>query len=136
MSKTDAVGSKNTMPLNSIRVFVEVARELSFTRAARVLGMTQSGVSHHVTTLEKYLGHRLFVRSGSSIDLTNAGRQYFDTVQDAFSTIELSTRQLAQRPLDCQLIVRTSLPTFAMTVLIPRLRWRRRYGTDGLHEQG
>ncbi len=122
MSKSDGGLNKTTLPLNSIRVFVEAARQLSFSRAARALGMTQGGVSHHIASLETYLGHRLFVRSGSVLDLTDSGRLYFDTVQDAFSTIELSTRQLAQRSADSgRLVVRTSLPTFAMVVLIPAL---------------
>ena len=121
MSKTNGA-TKASVPLNSIRVFVEAARTLNFSKAARILGVTQSAISQHVAALEKYLGHRLFVRSGSTVVLTDTGRQYFDTVQEAFSTIELSTRQLALRPIDCRLIVRTSLPTFAMTVLIPALQ--------------
>ena len=122
MSKTDGGAAKTVVPLNSIRVFVEAARLLSFSRAALALGMTQSGVSHHVSSLERYLGQALFIRSGSSVNLTDAGRLYFDTVQEAVSTIELSTRQLKQRPEDSgRLVVRTSLYTFATTVLIPAL---------------
>ena len=81
MSNTDT-GAKAVIPLNSIRVFVEAARQLSFSRAALTLGMTQGGVSHHVSSLEKYFGLRLFVRSGASVTLTDAGRLYFDTVQE------------------------------------------------------
>ena len=122
MSKTDDGVVDSLLPLNAIRVFVEAARQLSFSRAARALGMTQSGVSHHMAALEKYLGHRLFVRTGSSLVLSDAGRQYFDTVQEAMSTIELSTRLIRQQPAKAgRLVVRTSLPTFAMTVLIPAL---------------
>ncbi|MBI3525780.1 MAG: LysR family transcriptional regulator [Betaproteobacteria bacterium] len=122
MSKADGGTAKAVLPLNSIRVFIEAARQLSFSRAALALGMTQSGVSHHVSSLENFLGQQLFVRSGSSVDLTDVGRLYFDTVQEAISTIELSTRQFAQRPENSgRLVVRTSLPTFAMTVLIPAL---------------
>jgi DNA-binding transcriptional LysR family regulator len=121
MSNTDT-GAKAVIPLNSIRVFVEAARQLSFSRAALTLGMTQGGVSHHVSSLEKYFGLRLFVRSGASVALTDAGRLYFDTVQESVSTIELATRQFKQRPFNPgRLVVRTSLPTFAMTVLIPAL---------------
>jgi len=122
MSKADGGHDKAALPLNSIRVFVEAARQLSFSRAAQTLGMTQGGVSHHVSSLESYFGHRLFVRSGSSVALTDSGRLYFDTVQEAVSTIELSTRQLKQDPGDSgRLLVRTSVPTFAMMVLIPAL---------------
>ncbi|MBS1230572.1 MAG: putative transcriptional regulator PalR, LysR family [Proteobacteria bacterium] len=122
MSKADGGNDKAALPLNSIRVFVEAARQLNFSRAAQTLGITQGGVSHHVSSLERYFGHRLFVRSGSSVALTDSGRLYFDTVQEAVSTIELSTRQLRQRPGDSgRLLVRTSVPTFAMMVLIPAL---------------
>jgi len=122
MSNTNSQTTKAIVPLNSIRVFVEAARLLSFSRAAQALGMTQSGVSHHVSSLENYLGQALFARAGSSVNLTDAGRLYFDTVQEAVSTIELSTRQFKQRPENSErLVVRTSLYTFAMTVLIPVL---------------
>jgi LysR family glycine cleavage system transcriptional activator len=110
------------LPLNAVRVFVEAARQLNFSRAARVLGMSQGGVSRHIATLERFFGQPLFARSSTSVHLTDAGRLYFDTVREAFSTIELATRQMAQsRAGGRRLIVRTSLPTFAMTTLIPAL---------------
>lgn len=122
MSKPDAGTARQALPLNAIRVFVEAARQMSFSRAALAMGMTQGGVSRHVASLERFLGHRLFVRAGSSLQLTDAGRLYFDTVQEAQFTIEMATRQLTKRSLDpARLVVRTSLPTFAMTVLIPAL---------------
>jgi LysR family transcriptional regulator, glycine cleavage system transcriptional activator len=53
MSKThsDIVGAR-PLPLNAIRVFVETARAQSFSQAATHLGMTQSGVSRHIASLE------------------------------------------------------------------------------------
>ena len=121
MSKTDSNRGRFEVPLNSVRVFVEAARALSFSRAAAVLGMTQSGVSHHVNGLEKALGHRLFARTGASVSLTDVGRQYFDSVREAVATVELSTRQLLSQPAECRLVVRTSLHTVAMNVIIPAL---------------
>ncbi len=122
MSKTDTGAGRSPLPLNSIRVFVAAARQLSFSRAALTLGMTQSGVSHHVRALENHLGASLFARIGSSIELSDAGRQYFETVQEAVATIELSTRQFSRRRIGSgRLLVRTSLPTLATTFLIPML---------------
>lgn len=120
MSKTDTW--RSTLPLNAIRVFVEAARCLNFSQAARTLGMTQSGVSHHIATLENHLGHRLFARRGGPLALTDAGRLYFDTVREAVATLELATHQFAPPPAgESRLVVRTSLPSFAMAVLIPAL---------------
>ena len=110
------------LPLNAIQVFVHAARQRSFSRAGLALGMNQSGVSRHVAALEKHLGQALFIRAGASSKLTDAGRLYFDNVQEALATIELTTRQLAHRPAGpTHLLVRTSLPSFAMAVLVPCL---------------
>ena len=50
------------MELRDLRSFIEVARQRSFTGAARTLGYTQSAVSQQVATLEGELGHPLLER--------------------------------------------------------------------------
>src|SRR5215510_12822258 len=49
-------------PLTTLRTFEAVARQLSFTRAADELALTQSAVSHQIGALERHLGARLFSR--------------------------------------------------------------------------
>lgn len=121
MSKLDDPAGLGALPLNAVRVFAEAARQLNFSRAGRVLGMSQGGVSRHVATLERFFGKALFVREGTSVTLTDAGRLYFDTVHEALATLELATRHMAHGPASSRLVVRTSLPTFAMATLIPAL---------------
>lgn len=111
-------------PLRAVAVFTEAARHCNFRRAAINLGMTQSGVSRHVANLEKWLGQPLFLRSNGQLSLTDAGRLYQDSVKEAVATIDLVSRQLKRRGGLIRLptlTVRTSLPTFSMTVLIPAL---------------
>src|SRR5690606_29350452 len=109
-------------PLTALRAFVAVGRHGSFTRAADSLGITQSAVSRHISTLETFADCRLFVRRGSTIEFTPPGLQLFEAVKDALSTIELTMQLLAQRgQRHDRLKVRTSLPSFAMTVVIPSL---------------
>jgi LysR family transcriptional regulator, glycine cleavage system transcriptional activator len=72
------------------------------------------------------LGIALFIRRGTSrsnaITLTDAGREYYDTVKEAITTIDFATRQVAgEKVREAQLKVRTSLPSFALHVLIPAL---------------
>ena len=57
-----------------LRVFRIVAEELSFTRAAERLFLTQPAVTMQIKNLEEDLGLRLFDRTGQKITLTAAGR--------------------------------------------------------------
>lgn len=56
-----------------LRVFAEVARQGSFTRAARTLRLQQPSVSHHIAALEQEVGTLLIERLARSIRLTPAG---------------------------------------------------------------
>ncbi|MEU3532369.1 LysR substrate-binding domain-containing protein [Streptomyces murinus] len=56
-----------------LRTFLAVAQTLSFTQAARRLGLRQSTVSQHVRRLEDASGRPLFVRDTHSVELTEDG---------------------------------------------------------------
>ncbi|MCM2410528.1 LysR substrate-binding domain-containing protein [Streptomyces sp. RKAG290] len=56
-----------------LRTFLAVAQTLSFTRAARRLGVRQSTVSQHVRRLEEATGRQLFTRDTHRVDLTVDG---------------------------------------------------------------
>jgi DNA-binding transcriptional LysR family regulator len=62
------------MDVRHLSVFVAVAQEMSFTRAADSLLLAQSAVSTTVRELERELGVELFDRSHRQIRLTGAGR--------------------------------------------------------------
>ncbi|MEU2711874.1 LysR substrate-binding domain-containing protein [Streptomyces sp. NPDC007205] len=56
-----------------LRTFLSVAQTLSFTQAARRLGLRQSTVSQHVRRLEDAAGRQLFTRDTHSVELTEDG---------------------------------------------------------------
>ncbi|GHA13760.1 LysR family transcriptional regulator [Streptomyces spiroverticillatus] len=56
-----------------LRTFLAVAQTLSFTQAARRLGLRQSTVSQHVKRLEEEAGRRLFSRDTHRVALTEDG---------------------------------------------------------------
>ncbi|MFI5747730.1 LysR substrate-binding domain-containing protein [Streptomyces sp. NPDC051644] len=56
-----------------LRTFLAVAQTLSFTQAARRLGVRQSTVSQHVRRLEEATGRQLFTRDTHRVDLTVDG---------------------------------------------------------------
>ncbi|MGD1854608.1 MAG: LysR family transcriptional regulator [Leptolyngbyaceae cyanobacterium] len=61
------------MEIYHLRVFLEVARYLSFTEAADALNLTQPAVSAKIKSLEAHLGVALFHRLGRKIKLTAVG---------------------------------------------------------------
>ena len=66
------------MELHSLQVFLTVATEKSFSRAAEKLYRTQPAVSLAVQRLEQELGEKLIDRSGKDLILTDAGRSVLD----------------------------------------------------------
>ena len=52
-----------------IKAFTHVAREGSFSLAAKVLGVTQSSVTQHVGKLETVMGTQLFIRRRGALEL-------------------------------------------------------------------
>lgn len=69
------------MELRQIRYFQCVARELSFTKAARLLHIAQPPLSRQIKMLEEELGVAVFERLGRGIQLTEAGRYFLDQTE-------------------------------------------------------
>jgi DNA-binding transcriptional LysR family regulator len=63
------------MEIRQLRSFINVARLLSFNRAARKMHYAQSSVSAQIHALEEELGVKLFDRLGKTIILTEAGER-------------------------------------------------------------
>ncbi len=61
-----------------IQHFLAVADELSFSKAAEVLFVSQPAVSRNVSQLEKELGVPLFTRTNQGVVLTKAGEEFAD----------------------------------------------------------
>ena len=80
--------------LNDLLAFLAVAREKSFTRAAALLGVSQSALSHTVRSLETRLGLRLLTRTTRSVSPTEAGQRLLSTVGPHFEQIETELRAL------------------------------------------
>ena len=60
------------MDLYQLKYFLEVARELSFTRAAAGLGVSPSAVSRSVALLERSVKKKLFARTKRHVEIGRA----------------------------------------------------------------
>jgi DNA-binding transcriptional LysR family regulator len=74
--------------LNDLLSFVTVAREGSFTRAASLLGVTQSALSQAISGLEARLQIRLLTRTTRSVSPTVAGERLLQAIGHRFDEIE------------------------------------------------
>ena len=69
--------------MNTVQLecFVTVAEHLNFSKASRVLKITQPAVSHQIQTLEEELDVKLFNRTSKSVTLTQEGISFFADAQ-------------------------------------------------------
>lgn len=77
-----------SMNLSDVYVFKKVAATLSFTRAARQMGISRSAVSKQISRLEENLGVVLLNRTTRSVNLTEAGRTFDAQTEKIDRTIE------------------------------------------------
>ncbi len=73
------------MDFHQLRIFIEVARQKSFSRAAERIFLTQPTVSAHIKALEKEIGTPLLDRSQRELQLTGAGTVLFQYAQQLLS---------------------------------------------------
>lgn len=108
--------------LNDLLAFAAVARERSFTRAAAVLGMSPSALSHAMRALEERLGVRLLARTTRSVAPTEAGERLLQSLNPALSDIEGGLEALAEWRDNPSGTVRiTTFAYAARMVLVPKL---------------
>ncbi len=107
-------------PLGTLRTFEAVARQLSFTRAADELALTQSAVSHQIRALEEHLGTSLFGRLHREIALTDDGRILLEGVRAGLDSMLLASERVrSQRRVG---VLTVAAPAaFATWWLVPRL---------------
>ena len=85
------------MELRHLRYFVAVADELSFTGAARRLGITQPSLSSQIKQLETEVGTPLLRRETRGIELTDAGKLMFEEARLILTEVERAKTGVARR---------------------------------------
>lgn len=75
------------MDIDQLLAFDRIAREGSFSRAARQLDITQPTISARIQALEEEIGGPLFVRGGRKLALTDRGESFLTYVQRALEVL-------------------------------------------------
>ncbi|WP_226584483.1 LysR family transcriptional regulator [Acuticoccus sediminis] len=115
--------------LNDMALFVEVVKARSFRGAAEVMGMPNSTLSRRISGLEKAIGLRLLHRTTRKIELTEAGRIYFDRCRRIVDEARLAHQQIGEMLEQPSGVLRVSLPVdFATNFIAPHMaEFSRRY---------
>lgn len=108
-------------PLTSLRAFEAAARHLNFERAGDELAVTASAIGQQVRALESWLRRPLFVRLPSKgVALTALGERYAAAISGLLDQLNEATAQ-AMRPDASTVLTVSTMPSFALSWLIPRL---------------
>jgi DNA-binding transcriptional LysR family regulator len=105
--------------VRDLRYFREVARELSFTRAAEKLYISQPALSKQIRALERQLGVVLFERDPGGVRLTGAGAEllrHAERMVEGWDAAKLSLSKLS----NCTLVI--GMHTSPGRGLLPRVR--------------
>jgi DNA-binding transcriptional LysR family regulator len=109
--------------VNDLLAFLAVARERSFTRAAKKAGLSQSALSHTIRQLEERLGVRLLTRTTRAVAPTEAGQRLLDSIGPSFDEIEAQVAALSELRDKPAGMIRIVASDFAIrSVLWPKLR--------------
>ncbi|QOF94442.1 LysR family transcriptional regulator [Novacetimonas hansenii] len=109
--------------LNDLQVFLSVARERSFTRAAAKIGISQSALSHTIRHLESRLGIRLLTRTTRAVSPTEAGERLLNRVGPLLDEVDAHIDALSELRDKPAGTIRLSASDHAIKhILWPKLR--------------
>ncbi len=117
------------MNLKQLEAFVHVAECKSFSKAAQELFLTQPTISAHISSLEKELGVRLFVRNTKEVSLSEDGKdlyQYARQIEDLEKQIE---ERFCVREVEDKHYISIAASTIPSGYLLPQIlsRYHEKY---------
>jgi len=84
------------MDFDQLETFIEVARLLSFSRAAEKRFRTQPAISSQIRSLEEEVGAKLLDRSGGKVSITASGKLFLKFAEDTLDARKSVTRNIAE----------------------------------------
>lgn len=109
------------MNLSQLETFVAVARTESFTKAASLVGRTQSAVSRQMQELERSFGVSLFERIGRKASLTSSGRILLDQAPRLLQQAQDLMERLRDFSLKAEGELRIGGTISAASTFLPRI---------------
>ncbi len=107
------------MTLHQLRIFWAVAYAETLTKAAKQLGLTQPSLSQQLSKLETTIGARLFDRTPSQMELTDAGAFLLRKAERILSDVNEATEGLRQFSDGKRVTLRVAGLHSVLRVLLP-----------------
>ena len=82
------------MQISQFEIFMMVSRLKSFSKAAKLLYMTQPAISNHIQAMENYYGTKLFNRHSHGVSLTKAGEVVYTFAQKILSNHDAMEKEI------------------------------------------
>mgnify|MGYP001813445123 FL=1 len=117
MSRFDYLGLDG----NTLQTFLIVLEEMSVTRAAERLGVSQSAVSHTLEKLRTIFGDPLFVRNGRGIESTARARALRNSVESILDELKSLTDERPFDPRAEQMEFTIACNDFPLQLIFPAL---------------
>ncbi|MCF4167315.1 LysR substrate-binding domain-containing protein [Zavarzinia compransoris] len=105
-------------PLRALETFEAICRHGGVARAAEELGVSPGAVSQQLRLLEDHVGRALFRRTGRRLELTAAGKPYFELVFEGFERLR-DAQKLLERGIAGLAV--SALPSLMVKWLAPRV---------------
>ncbi len=108
--------------IDRFSLFVVLAQEKSFTKAAARLGLSPSALSHSIKSLEEKMELRLFNRTTRSVSLSDAGEKLFKILEPRFNQMKYELQELTEEYHQAKGEIRLSSSDYAAQVVLwPKL---------------
>ncbi|BAV45717.1 Transcriptional regulator [Mesorhizobium loti] len=111
---------RGRLPLTALRSFEAAGRQLSFSKAAEELFVSQAAISRQIRELETLVGRPLFERLHRRVELTETGQTLLSQLTTSFDDIDRRLSEIISKPAQSPLRVSVE-PSFAGEFLIQRL---------------
>ncbi|MBI3505890.1 MAG: LysR family transcriptional regulator [Proteobacteria bacterium] len=90
------------MKIEQLRYFLEAARHQHIAKAAAIVAISPSAISHSIAALERELGQELFVKKGKNIFLTGSGKLLMENADRFIGDLEAMKELLSSEQAELQ----------------------------------
>lgn len=109
------------LDLHYLKLFNVLAAELSFSKAAHILYISQPALSMQIKKMEKEMGFKLFAKSGKSVYLTENGKTLYEYTKKIFSLVEEAEACLYKKNTNVSGTITIGASNTPGTYILPRI---------------